>query len=116
MIYNTLVPGTGSAPPWVSAALHVVLPVIAVLDWALVDDRRPLAWRRLWSVLVYPLVWLIVVLTRGATDGWVPYGFLLPENGIASLALHIIGLMVAVVAAGALVWAMSRLRIGRRAP
>nr|WP_272914779.1 epoxide hydrolase [Rathayibacter rathayi] len=29
----------------------------------------------------YPIVWVVVVLVHGATDGWVPYGFPLPENG-----------------------------------
>ncbi|MWV75319.1 hypothetical protein [Rathayibacter rathayi] len=32
VIDNTLVPGTGSAPPWVSALLHGVLPVLVLLD------------------------------------------------------------------------------------
>lgn len=110
VIYNTLVPGTGSAPPWVSAILHVVFPVYVVLDWLLVGDRPRLPWRWLWLVLPYPLLWMLVVLVRGATDGWVPYGFLLPENGLASLALHVVGLLVALIAAAALVWYTSRLR------
>ncbi|MCM6763405.1 Pr6Pr family membrane protein [Rathayibacter sp. ZW T2_19] len=107
-IYNTLVPGTGSAPPWVSVLLHVVLPLLAVLDWALVPDRRRLRWSALPVVLVHPLVWLVVVLIRGRTDGWVPYGFLLPANGTPSLVLHVVGLSAAVLAAGAAVWALSR--------
>ncbi|PPF47503.1 hypothetical protein C5B85_02960 [Pseudoclavibacter sp. AY1F1] len=110
VIYNTLVPGTGSAPPWVSAILHVVFPAYVVLDWLLVGDRRPLAWRRLWLVLPYPLLWMLVVLARGATDGWVPYGFLLPENGALSLSLHVLGLLAALLAAASLVWGASRFR------
>jgi len=111
IIYNTLVPGTGTAPPWVSAILHVILPAFVVLDWVLVDDHRPLRWHRLWIVLPYPLVWLVVVLARGATDGWVPYGFLLPENGTLSLGLHIAVLLSALTLAGAVVWWTSRLSI-----
>lgn len=110
VIYNTLVPGTGSAPPWVSAFLHGVLPVLVLLDWAVLGERAPLAWRRLWVVLPYPVVWVVVVLVRGATDGWVPYGFLLPENGTLSLVLHVVGLTCAVVLAGATAWALSRRR------
>ncbi len=110
VIYNTLVPGTGSAPPWVSAILHVVFPAYVVLDWLLVGDRRPLAWRGLWLVLPYPLLWMLVVLLRGATDGWVPYGFLQPERGIALLALHVVGLLAALIAAASLVWWASRFR------
>jgi hypothetical protein len=116
IVYNVFVPGTGSAPPWVSAILHVVVPALAILDWLLVGDRRPLLWRRLWLVLAYPAVWLTVVLIRGATDGWVPYGFLLPERGAISLMVHVVVLVAAVLAAGALVWLASRLARGSGAP
>ncbi len=116
IVYNVLVPGTGSAPPWVSATLHTIFPILLVLDWIFVDDRSPLPWRRLWVVLPYPVVWLGVVLVRGATDGWVPYGFLLPERGAASLATHVAGLLLALLASGALVWALSRIRTERRLP
>lgn len=111
LVYNVLVPGTGSAPPWVSAMLHIVFPIAVVLDWVLIADRPALEWRRLWLVLPYPIVWLAVVLVRGVTDGWVPYGFLLPERGLPSLALHVVGLLGALLAAGAIVWAASRLSV-----
>ena len=110
VIYNVLVPGTGSAPPWVSVLLHLVFPLLVALDWLLIDDRPRLRWQRLWMLLPYPAVWATVVLIRGATDGWVPYGFLLPERGTLSLVLHIIGLFAAIVVAGLLVWTASRVR------
>lgn len=108
LIYNLVVPGTGSAPPWVSAVLHVVFPLAVVLDWILVGDRPPLPWRRLWLVLPYPLIWLAVVLSRGATDGWVPYGFLLPERGLLAMTATVGGLLTALIVAGVLIWAFSR--------
>ncbi|PPL16938.1 Pr6Pr family membrane protein [Microterricola pindariensis] len=108
VIYNVVVPGTGSAPPWVSAVLHVAFPVAVALDWLLVGDRPPLPWRTLWLVLPYPLFWLAVVLVRGATDGWVPYGFLLPERGQLALAGTVGGLLAALLVAGVLTWSVSR--------
>jgi hypothetical protein len=111
LIYNIVVPGTGSAPPWVSAVLHIVFPLLLVLDWLLVADRPALPWRRIWVVLPYPVLWLGVTLVRGATDGWVPYGFLLPERGPATLAATVSGLLLALLAAGAVTWAMSRVRV-----
>lgn len=116
IVYNVLVPGTGSAPPWVSAALHTIFPILLTLDWIFVGDRPPLAWRRLWVVLPYPVAWLGVVLVRGATDGWVPYGFLLPERGVASLTAHVAGLLAALIVSGALVWALSRVRLPQPTP
>jgi hypothetical protein len=116
VIYNVLVPGTGSAPAWVSLMLHVIFPILVAFDWLLVGDRPRLRWRHLWLLLPYPVVWLVIVLIRGVTDGWVPYGFLLPERGLVSLLLHIVGLLVAIVAAGIGVWMTSgvRARIARR--
>jgi len=114
VVYNGLVPGTGSAPPWVSAVLHVVFPLLVVVDIATAPDRPRLAWRHLWWVLPYPMVWVAVVLARGATDGWVPYGFLLPERGLASLVLHVLGILALLLLAAAAVWALGRRP--RRAP
>lgn len=108
LVYNLIVPGTGTAPVWVSIGLHVVLPIVLLLDWTLVPDRPALPWSRLCIVLPYPLVWLIVVLVRGATDGWVPYGFLLPDRGALALAGTVLALLCTLLASGAAVWALSR--------
>lgn len=108
LVYNLIVPGTGSAPAWVSIALHSVFPLALVVDWVLVPDRTQQPWSRIWLVLPYPITWLVVVLVRGATDGWVPYGFLLPERGFASLAATVAALLVALLAAAAGVWGLSR--------
>lgn len=108
VVYNGLVPGTGSAPAWVSVALHIVFPALVLIDIAFSPDRPRLAWTQLWWVLPYPLLWITVVLLRGATDGWVPYGFLLPERGLPSLALHVIGILMLLMVAATGVWALSR--------
>ncbi len=114
VIYNLLVPGTGAAPPWVSAVLHVVLPALMLLDWIVIRDHPGIRWKHFWLLLPYPVVWLVVVLIRGVTDGWVPYGFLLPERGWPSILLTSIGLLLALAGAGALVWAVRRSPSGRR--
>lgn len=110
VIYNTLVPGTGSAPLWVSVTLHVAAPLLLVVDWTVLGDRPPLPWSKLWVALPFPVTWLIVTLIRGQVDGWVPYGFLLPSRGIPSLALHVIGLLGALLGAAVIVWGVSRTR------
>ncbi|WP_402843997.1 Pr6Pr family membrane protein [Microbacterium sp. GXS0129] len=114
VIYNLLVPGTGAAPPWVSAVLHVVLPALMLVDWIVIRDHPGIRWRHFWLLLPYPVVWLVVVLIRGVTDGWVPYGFLLPERGWPSILLTSLGLLLALAGAGALVWAVRRSPSGHR--
>ena len=115
VVYNTVLVGLdgGVALPWANTALHAVVPALALLDWVLVADRPPLRWSRLWWVVPYPLVWLAVVLVRGATDGWVPYPFLNPANGYGSVALASLGVTAAVLVLAVLVWALSRVRVLR---
>jgi hypothetical protein len=120
VVYNTVLVGTpgggGVALEWANHVLHIVFPIYAVLDWLLIGDRAPLQWRHLWWVIVDPIVWLVVVLIRGATDGWVPYPFLDPALGYGAIAVAVLLLTAAVVVFGAAVWALSRLRIVTPAP
>ncbi|HET8984646.1 MAG TPA: Pr6Pr family membrane protein [Trueperaceae bacterium] len=117
LVYVLLLAPLGAAGgvpvPWANFVLHYVTPVTAAIEWVVLLDRRPLAPRRLVAVLVYPLVWLIVVLIRGATDGWVPYPFLDPANGYGAVAIVCVGICVAMLVVGALVFWVSRARVSR---
>lgn len=113
IVYNTLLVGLegGISLEWANWVLHVALPIYAAIDWILFGDRSKLAWNTYWIVLVYPIVWIIVVLTRGATDGWVPYPFLDPAQGYGVVAIYCLVIAVAIGAVGAAVWASSKVRI-----
>ena len=113
IVYNTLLVGLegGVSLEWANWVLHVLFPIYAALDWLLFGDHTTLSWKRLPVVLVYPLVWIVVVLIRGATDGWVPYPFLDPETGYGSVALYSFVILVVAIVVAALVWALSRVRV-----
>jgi hypothetical protein len=66
LVYNTLLAGLpgGVTLEWANNQLHIVLPIYAVLDWAIIGDRGPLPWNRLAIVTVYPIAWICVVLVR----------------------------------------------------
>lgn len=115
LVYNLLLAGLpgGVDLPWANTILHVVIPIYAALDWLLLGDRGPLPWNRFWVVFVYPLVWVAVVLVRGATDGWVPYPFLDPQTGYGSVSIYVVAIAVGIAVFGALAWAASRLRVVR---
>ncbi len=81
------VDAAGGVPvPWANTVVHVVTPIFALVDWFLAPDRLATPLRLTWVLLLYPAVWIAVVLVRGATDGWVPYPFLDPKNGYAFVA------------------------------
>ncbi|MFD1720392.1 Pr6Pr family membrane protein [Amnibacterium endophyticum] len=96
---------------WTNLVLHGVGPAAMLLDWLLVRDRVRLPIRLLPLVLVYPIVWIAVVLVRGATDGWVPYPFLDPDQGYGVVW----GWVAVIAGVFALVGALLRL-VARRGP
>lgn len=117
LVYNTLLAGASLAGSfdlrWSSDILHIIIPIYALVDWVFFADRKRLPYKMLWIVLVYPIVWLVVILIRGATDGWVPYPFLDPATGYGSVALYCAAIAAFTVLFGLAVFALSRVRILR---
>ncbi|MFJ2354560.1 Pr6Pr family membrane protein [Frigoribacterium sp. PhB118] len=114
LVFNLLLAGLPSNDPytvgWASDVFHRVIPLYVVLDWVLFADRDRQPWRRLWQFLAFPLIWVVVVLARGAD--FVPYPFLdVATLGGGVVALWCVGIAVAVALIGALVVAASRLRL-----
>lgn len=113
VVYNILLTGLegGVSLAWANTVLHLILPLYAAIDWVIFGDRGPLAWNKLWVVLIYPIVWIVVVLLRGATDGWVPYPFLDPAQGYGVVALYALAIAAATVVFALIIWAVSRVHL-----
>ncbi|GAA1208600.1 Pr6Pr family membrane protein [Rhodoglobus aureus] len=120
VVYATLLAPLGAAGgvpvAWANTALHIITPIYALADWILFSDRARIGFNRLWIVLIYPIVWVVVVLVRGATDGWVPYPFLHPDTGYASVFFYVGLIIVVMLAFGSLVFWISRMRSILRVP
>ena len=55
--------------------LHTVMPIGYVLFWLLFAPRTGLRWKTTISWLIYPAVYLVFTLARGAVSGVYPYPF-----------------------------------------
>lgn len=66
---------------WVDVVLHKIFPIVVVADWLLDPPQHRLTPRDIAVLLVFPAVWTILTMIRGALDGWYPYPFLDPANG-----------------------------------
>jgi len=106
-----LAPTEDNVTEWTNLVLHGLSGVALVADWLIEGPRQGLPLRRVWIVLIYPVVWLTVVLIRGATDGWVPYPFLEPDDGYASVFTIAALIVVAGFAVGAAVFSTTRWRL-----
>ena len=112
IVYWTLLVGVDVqiAYPWANLVLHAMSSVLLLADWLIEGPRESLPWRLTWVVLTYPALWLIVVIVRGATDGWVPYPFLDPESGYVPVAIVAVGIAVVGYVLGLAVFKLTRWR------
>ena len=96
--------------------MHIITPIYALVDWVVFSDRARIVFTNLWIVLIYPVIWIIVVLVRGATDGWVPYPFLDPATGYGSVFFYVGLIVVVMIAFASLVFWISSTRSLLRVP
>ncbi len=133
VVYNLLLRGVplpqGATVPWSNEVLHVVVPIILLLDLFLAPRRRALAWSTVGIIVIFPIAWVIYTLVRGpsvispATGDpyWYPYPFLNPNNpalqppGYAGVAVYVAGIAVAIIVVGVLVVWVGRWRGSSRA-
>ena len=126
IVYNTLLRGIevseGATLAWSNEVLHVVGPILLVVDWLFAPGRRRLEWKHIWVVVAFPIVWAVYTMIRGPfvidptrsalnpdyTGTWYPYPFLDPANselGYISVGFYIV--LIAAVIGGvgaAIIW------------
>ena len=85
----------GALRPWVNVVLHYVMPVVLIVDW-FGQPGPALTSGRSWILgQIFPLLYLVYVLTRGEIVDWYPYPFLNPQTGgYGSVAVHAIAIML----------------------
>lgn len=126
VVYNLLLRGIdlpqGTTVAWSNEVLHVVAPVLLLVDWLCAPGRRRLGFGVVGVIVIYPIVWAAYTMIRGpfVTDtvtgatSWYPYPFLNPDtsdNGYLSVVFYILLIAVVIGAVGTGVVAISR---GRR--
>ncbi|MFW6187699.1 MAG: Pr6Pr family membrane protein [Actinomycetota bacterium] len=123
VVYNALLRQIPLEPgleqPWANEVLHTIVPVYALLDWLFAPGRRPVLWRVVGWIVVYPVLWAGYTLVRGPTvldEGtgnawWYPYPFLDPHasaGGYGTVAVWVVVLAVAISAMAAGIVGASR--------
>lgn len=108
VVYNLLLRGVNVLDyepiQWPNELMHVVMPIVLVLDWLLAPGRPRLRWLTIWAVVAYPLAWLTMTTVRGLATGWYPYPFLEPDgaNGVTGVLAYVAGITVAFFVLGTL--------------
>ena len=85
---------------WPIETTHVWVPLYLIVEWTLNPSRQRLSLLFLGWGLVYPAIWIVGTMTRGALTGWYPYDFFDPSGpagwvGVAGYTVAIGGLCLA---------------------
>lgn len=89
-----------TAVPWDNTVLHYIIPVAMVFDWFMDRPARRFSYRQAVAWVIFPVLYLVYSLFRGALINWYPYPFLNPANGgytqvlITSLVILVGGLVM----------------------
>jgi hypothetical protein len=96
---------------WVDFVLHKLFPVVMIADWIIDPPATRLGLRDSIIWLIYPLVWTVLTVIRGAMDGWYPYPFLDPaDSDYVRVLIVIMGISAAFLVFAALVIAIGNFR------
>jgi hypothetical protein len=94
--------------------LHDVIPVGYVLYWVFFAPRTELRWKDAIGWLVYPAVYAVYVLARGAVSGLYPYPFMdVNVLGYGGVLVHAAVFLLVFLGMGLLVVAVGRWTRGR---
>jgi hypothetical protein len=129
IVYNMLLRGVvvseGATLDWSNEIVHVIGPLLVLIDWLFAPGRRQLEWTHIWIVVVFPIVWAVYTMIRGPfvddptqavlnpdyTGGWYPYPFLNPDTsalGYVSVAFYVVLIAAVIGGVGAAVIWVSR--------
>ncbi len=60
----------------VDELLHTVVPLLCIVFWIVYVAKSILKWKDAFPWLIYPLLYIIFILIRGAMSGFYPYPFI----------------------------------------
>lgn len=112
LVYNTVLRGLVAHTGWslfVDTMLHVVIPILYLLYWGLMRTKGNLEYRNGAYWLLFPFLYLVYSMIRGAATGWYPYPFLnAATNGYGRVSINIAVMIVVFLIAGLILIAITR--------
>jgi len=112
LVYNTVLRGLYSftGMQWVvDNLLHAVVPVLFILYWYLFTSRIFLQWKECLYWLIFPLLYTLYSMIRGAFVHWYPYPFLNAEKlGYPKVFVNMLAVLAAFLISRLILIAINR--------
>lgn len=98
----------------VDELLHSVVPVIFILYWFIYVPKSTLKWANIILWLLYPFIYCIYILIRGAISGFYPYPFIdVGIHGYNKVFLNIAGIVMVFIMLSVILVSIGKLNSAR---
>lgn len=98
LVYNTVLRWQWSPQGWqliVDNLLHVVTPLWFLVYWWLYVPKTSLQYNQVWTWLLYPILYCVYILIRGAITAMYPYFFVdASQYGYGQVSINIAVLVI----------------------
>jgi hypothetical protein len=98
IVYHSVLAGLLDLDSWAPVAdhaLHTVVPLLAVLGWLMFGPRGLTSARIAKLSVIFPVLWMIFTVIRGAIVGFYPYPFVdVAHLGYAKVAINSVWIAV----------------------
>jgi hypothetical protein len=89
--------------------LHVAMPLLILIYWLVLAEKNTLEWKNIFLWLIYPLVYCIYTLIRGAIVHFYPYPFMNVDVwGLSAVLLHCLYVCIAFFVVAVLLVAVAK--------
>ncbi len=79
----------------VDESLHLIIPIIYIVYWYFNVRTSGIIYKSIWNWLIYPMVYLVVVMIRGYFSDYYPYPFInVVELGYEKALINSAGLTI----------------------
>ena len=113
LTYNMLLRTTWAprgVQKWVDEALHVFVPLLFIVFWAVFVPKGSLKWTHPFRWLIYPVIYLTYALLRGEFTGFHAYPFInTAQLGYGRVLLNAGGLMIVLIVSGLIIVGVDKL-------
>ena len=94
----------------VDELLHTVIPVLCLIFWWKYVRSQKMKWNHAYVWLIYPLLYILYILIRGAVSGFYPYPFI----DVTTLGYEKVLINSGLIAAAFLIISFILIAIGRK--
>lgn len=116
VVFNTLLLNVdlGSLLPWINNVVHRLMPLFILLDWLVQPPVYRLQKTSIYTWLIFPTIYLIYSVVRGAMILWYAYPFFDPTKvgGGQGVAMYCAAMLVGLVLMAVFVYWVGNRRSG----